>query len=64
MNCCDDFGNCRQGRDCAARMQDGWKLADEDEGMSAVEMLTTVVIYLVFVLVVAFSLGIVVGLIK
>lgn len=19
MNCCDDFGNCRQGRDCPAR---------------------------------------------
>ena len=43
--------------------KDGWQL-DDDEGMSAVEMLTTVVIYLVFVLVVAFSLGIVVGIIK
>ena len=21
MNCCDDFGNCRQGRDCPARRQ-------------------------------------------
>ena len=61
MNCCDDFGNCRQGRDCPVRMQDGWRLADDDEGMSAVEMLTTVVIYLTFVLVVSFFLGIIVG---
>lgn len=21
MNCCDDFGNCRQGRDCPVRRQ-------------------------------------------
>lgn len=21
MNCCDDFGNCRQGRDCPVRTQ-------------------------------------------
>ena len=40
--------------------KDGWQLSD-DEGMSAVEMLTTVVIYLAFVLVVSFFLGIIVG---
>ncbi|MBF9235556.1 hypothetical protein [Microvirga alba] len=21
MNCCDEFGNCRQGRDCPARIE-------------------------------------------
>ena len=21
MNCCDEFGNCRQGRDCPVRQQ-------------------------------------------
>lgn len=21
MNCCDDYGNCRQGRDCPARRE-------------------------------------------
>lgn len=21
MNCCDDFGNCRQGRDCPIRVE-------------------------------------------
>ncbi len=21
MNCCDDYGNCRQGRDCPVRME-------------------------------------------
>ena len=40
--------------------KDGWKLSD-DEGISAVEMLTTVVIYLAFVVVVSFFLGIIVG---
>tara|TARA_R110000764_G_scaffold75397_3_gene152261 strand:- start:3389 stop:3538 length:150 start_codon:yes stop_codon:yes gene_type:complete len=40
--------------------KDGWQLSD-DEGLSAVEMLTTVVIYLAFVLVVSFFLGIIVG---
>ncbi len=23
MNCCDDYGNCRQGRDCPARVNTG-----------------------------------------
>jgi len=26
MNCCNDYGDCRQGRDCPARMQ-GAKVA-------------------------------------
>ena len=68
MNCCDDYGNCLQGRDCVVRMglphkrlpQDGWQLDDPD-GMSAVEMLTMVCIYLVFVLAMSFFLGIIVG---
>tara|TARA_R110000796_G_C14229358_1_gene395741 strand:+ start:135 stop:335 length:201 start_codon:yes stop_codon:yes gene_type:complete len=63
MNCCDDYGNCLQGRDCAVRRglpQDGWQLDDPD-GMSAVEMLTMVCIYLVFVLAMSFFLGIIVG---
>ena len=24
MNCCDDYGNCRQGRDCPIRKEKYW----------------------------------------
>jgi len=25
MNCCDEYGNCRQGRDCPVRIADAFK---------------------------------------
>lgn len=28
MNCCDDFGNCRQGRDCPVRIERLRKVAE------------------------------------
>ena len=28
MNCCDDYGNCRQGRDCPVRIRQEWKSID------------------------------------
>lgn len=28
MNCCDDYGNCRQGRDCPIRIRREWKSID------------------------------------
>ena len=28
MNCCDEYGNCRQGRDCPVRVESGDELSD------------------------------------
>ena len=28
MNCCDDYGNCRQGRDCPVRIRQECKSID------------------------------------
>lgn len=39
MNCCDDYGNCNQGRDCPARRCD-------DDG-SELGQLETVMIYVI-----------------
>jgi hypothetical protein len=33
MNCCNDYGNCNQGRDCPARA----KLAENDDDIGALE---------------------------
>jgi len=38
MNCCDDYGNCRQGRDCPVRKE-------RQRGHDRVEMALTATLY-------------------
>ena len=54
MNCCDDYGNCRQGRDCPVRVERLRKIRDmqEDPIRSAcVTRITYVLIALICVVV-------------
>jgi len=41
VNCCDDYGNCNQGRDCPARKR------DKEDGEELSE-LDTLMLYLIF----------------
>ena len=40
MNCCDDYGNCNQGRDCPARKRE----AEDGEELSELDTLVLYVI--------------------
>jgi len=45
MNCCDDYGNCNQGRDCPARA----KLSENDDDMGALETVTCMAVIMMAV---------------
>ena len=54
MNCCDEYGNCRQGRDCPIRkertLQERSLLWDVMEGMVMLAAFIAIIASLCFVL--------------
>lgn len=70
MNCCDEYGDCRQGRDCPVRRQAAQQaersephtptgpLASEPDGASvALALAATLVVWLLAVVVAPFLAG-------
>lgn len=64
MNCCNDFGNCCQGRDCPARQQpypftDIQPTDDEEDGLISMALQLAALLGIVFFI--AFGLGYLTG---
>lgn len=50
MNCCDDYGNCRQGRDCPARRESDWPTVAYRTGSKRLDSVLQAISYGVAVL--------------
>jgi len=55
MNCCDDYGNCRQGRDCPIRITRALK--ERDLFWDVIEGLVTLAVILGIIASVCMLLG-------
>lgn len=42
MNCCDEYGNCRQGRDCPLRER---RFVEYDTGWNRLDSMLSVIAY-------------------
>lgn len=60
MNCCDDYGDCRQGRDCPvrkARIQEVKRLLDEDDDSLAPPTWMTIITVVLVVSWIGFAIA-------
>ena len=57
MNCCDDYGNCRQGRDCPIRKERALAMRNRDLFWDVIEGLVSLSVFVGIIASLCFMFG-------